>query len=157
MLGYFGDQAATESSFNSDGWFMTGDLGRHDEQGYLHITGRMKDMIIRGGHNINPGRIEDFVMQHEAIERAAVFPISDERLGERICLAVMFRQGKSATPGQILDFIDAAGLTRYEIPEYFVALSEFPIMSNGKIRKPDLVARVRSGEIVPQSVRWQGT
>ena len=156
MLGYFADQAATEASFNSDGWFMTGDLGRHDEQGYLHITGRMKDVIIRGGHNINPGRIEDFAMRHGAIERAAVFPIADERLGERICLAVMFRPGQNASAEQILQRMEGAGLTRYEMPEYFISLPEIPVMTNGKIRKPDLIKRVKAGEIVPEPVRRQG-
>lgn len=155
MLGYYGDQAATEASFNSDGWFMTGDLGRQDAEGYLYITGRKKDMIIRGGVNINPGRIEDLAMRHEAVERAAVFPIADQRLGERICLAVMFRGGQSVGCNELLDAMDAAGLSRYELPEFFVALPEIPVMTNGKVRKPDLVRRVQEGEIVPVPVKRQ--
>jgi acyl-CoA synthetase len=150
MLGYFGDQTGTESCFNADGWFMTGDLGRLDDDGYLHITGRKKDVIIRGGHNVNPARIEDMVMQHRAIERAAAIPVADERLGERICLAVTFRAGKSASAEQILDHLDDLGLTKYEMPEFFVALADIPLMPNGKIRKLDLTKWVHDGLIVPQ-------
>src|SRR5262245_61429996 len=102
MLGYFDDQTATEDCFNRDGWFMTGDLGWVDENGYLRITGRKKDLIIRGGHNIYPARIEMLAATHSAIERAAAVPVPDQRLGERVCLAVMFRPGKVASPEDIL-------------------------------------------------------
>jgi acyl-CoA synthetase (AMP-forming)/AMP-acid ligase II len=76
MLGYFDDQAATEDSFNAHGWFMTGDLGWMDENGYLRITGRKKDVIIRGGYNIYPARIEDLAMRHSGVERVAAVPIA---------------------------------------------------------------------------------
>lgn len=155
MLGYFGDQRATESSFNSDGWFITGDLGRHDESGYLHIAGRKKDLIIRGGVNINPSRIEDFTMRHDAVMRAAAFPIADERLGERICLAVMFKEGQSASQEQIFQCIETAGLTRYEMPEYFLVLPDIPIMTNGKILKIKIIKQVQAGEIIPQRIHWR--
>ena len=75
MLGYFDDQAATELSFNRDGWFMTGDLARLDAQGNLQIAGRKKDLIIRGGHNIYPVRIEDYTMRHAGVAKAAAFPV----------------------------------------------------------------------------------
>ena len=88
MLGYFDDQAATEAAFNAQGWFMTGDLGWMNECGYLRVVGRQKDIIIRGGHNIYPGRIEALATRHDAVERAAAFPVADPRLGERVCLAV---------------------------------------------------------------------
>jgi acyl-CoA synthetase len=152
MLGYFGDQTSTENCFNADGWFMTGDLGRLDDDGYLRITGRKKEVIIRGGHNINPARIEDMVMRHRAIERAAAIPLADERLGERICLAVMFRPGETASVEQILDHLDAAGLSKYEMPEFFIALPDIPLMPNGKIQKLDLVRWLQEGRIVPQRV-----
>lgn len=100
MLGYYDDQASTEDSFNRAGWFMTGDLGWVDEQGYIRITGRKKDVIIRGGHNIFPTKIETLAMQHPAVLRAAALPMPDERLGEKVCLAVMFRPGTSAEAGR---------------------------------------------------------
>jgi acyl-CoA synthetase (AMP-forming)/AMP-acid ligase II len=152
MLGYFDDQMATEAAFNADGWFMTGDLGWVDANGYLRVTGRRKDVIIRGGHNINPAHIEDLAMQHTAIERAAAIPIADARLGERICLAVTLRRGQAADQEQILGHLAKAGLSKYEMPEFFVALAEMPLMPNGKVRRQDLARWVREGRVVPEAV-----
>ena len=94
MLGYFDNQAATEDSFNRDGWFMSGDLGTLDERGCLRIVGRKKDLIIRGGHNIHPARIEDLAHRHPAVLKAAAFGVADERLGEKVCLAIICREGE---------------------------------------------------------------
>ncbi len=102
MLGYFDDQVNTESSFNRDGWFMTGDLGRLDADGYLQISGRIKDVIIRGGHNIHPARIELLTMRHPQVERAAAVPVKDERLGERVCIVVMPKNGAEIDPQMLL-------------------------------------------------------
>jgi acyl-CoA synthetase (AMP-forming)/AMP-acid ligase II len=153
MLGYYDDQASTERSFNAHGWFMTGDLGWLDANGYLRITGRKKDVIIRGGQNINPARIEDLVMRHDAVERAAAVPVADARLGEKICLAVMFRSGRKANAEQILDHLETAGLARYEMPEFFIDCPEIPLMPNGKIQKLDIVKWIASGQVVPDPVR----
>jgi acyl-CoA synthetase (AMP-forming)/AMP-acid ligase II len=155
MLGYFEDQAATEEAFNSQGWFMTGDIGRLDAEGYLVITGRKKDLIIRGGHNIYPARIENLVMQHPAVARAAVFPIPDPRLGEKVCLAVMPHSQGGATAMELLEHLDSCGLSRYEMPEYFVELAEIPLTASGKIYKRDLIDDVRAGRITPSAVRWR--
>ena len=149
MLGYFDDQMATEAAFNAHGWFMTGDLGWVDEAGYLRVTGRRKDVIIRGGHNINPARIEDLAMQHAAIERAAAIPVADVRLGERICLAVMLRPGQAAGEEQILRHLARAGLSKYEMPEFLVTLSDMPLMPNGKIQRQALANLVQQGKVVP--------
>ena len=120
MLGYFDDQKATKDAFNKDGWFMTGDLGSLDANGYLRITGRVKDIIIRGGHNIHPARIEALAMRHPAVARARPWcPFADARLGEKVCLAVMFRTGRQAAPAELLAHLDAAGLSKYDMPEYF--------------------------------------
>ena len=100
MLGYFDDQSATEDAFNPSGWFMTGDLGSIDAQGYLRITGRKKDIIIRGGHNIHPARIEELATRHPAVQRAAAVPVKDARLGEKVCLAVVNRAGQSVDAGR---------------------------------------------------------
>lgn len=153
MLGYFDDQIATESAFNAHGWFMTGDLGWLDENGYLRITGRKKEVIIRGGHNINPARIEELAMKHAAVGRAAAIALADARLGERVCLAVMPRAGATAGMEEILDHLDRAGLSKYEMPEFFLRLDDIPLMPNGKIHKRDLLNRVRNGEAAPHPVR----
>jgi acyl-CoA synthetase len=92
-LGYFNNQSATENSFNASGWFLSGDLGRLDAEGNLQIVGRKKDLIIRGGHNIYPAHIENLTVKHPAVLKAAAFPIADERLGERVCLAIIARDG----------------------------------------------------------------
>jgi len=153
MLGYLDDPAATEAAFNAHGWFMTGDLGWVDAAGYLRVTGRRKDVIIRGGRNINPARIEDLAMRHAAIERAAAIPVADARLGERICLAVTMRPGHRTDAEQILGHLARAGLSKYEMPEFFVALADMPLMPNGKIARHDLTKWVQEGRVVPLPVR----
>jgi acyl-CoA synthetase len=155
MLGYFDSQAATEDAFNSHGWFMTGDVGRIDAEGYLVITGRKKDLIIRGGHNIYPARIEALAMRHLGVLRAAVFPVADARLGEKVCLAIMANGRASTTAEDMLQHLDACGLSRFEMPEYFVALDEIPLTASGKILKRDLIDGVKAGRITPAAVRWR--
>jgi acyl-CoA synthetase len=154
MLGYFDDQAATEDSFNAHGWFMTGDLGWVDANGYLRITGRKKDVIIRGGHNIYPARIEALAMRHPAVARAAAFPVADARLGEKVCLAVMTAPGADIDGAALLAHLDAAGLSKFDMPEYVLLLDEIPLTATGKILKRDLVEQVRAGRLQPQPVRW---
>jgi len=155
MLGYFDDQKATEAAFNRDGWFMTGDLGWVDENGYLRITGRTKDVIIRGGHNIYPARIEALAATHEAVARVVAVPVADQRLGERVCLAVMFRPGKAASPEDILEHLDNGGLSKYEMPEFFLQIDEIPLTASGKVRKRDIVDWIADGRARPRAIRRQ--
>ncbi|MEZ5660420.1 MAG: class I adenylate-forming enzyme family protein [Burkholderiaceae bacterium] len=150
MLGYFGNQAATEKSFNRDGWFLSGDLGVMDAQGNLKIEGRLKDLIIRGGHNIYPASIEALALRHAAIEKCAVFPVADERLGERVCLAVI----GSIDAAAALAHLAREGLSRYDMPEYFLRVDAFPLTASGKILKRELVEMVRQGALVPMPVRY---
>jgi acyl-CoA synthetase (AMP-forming)/AMP-acid ligase II len=154
MLGYFDDQAANDEAFNADGWFMTGDLGRIDQDGYLQITGRKKDLIIRGGHNIYPARIENLAMQHPAVARAAALPVPDQRLGEKVCLAVVLRPGHSVTPEALLAHLDRSGLSRYDMPEYYLTLDDIPLTASGKILKRDIAGQIVEGRIVPSPIRF---
>src|SRR5262249_46449054 len=156
MLGYFDDQAATEAAFNEAGWFMTGDLGWMDENGYLRVTGRKKDVIIRGGHNIHPARIEALALAHPAVARAAAFPVADPRLGEKVCLAVTPKPGMVVSGPAMLAHLDEAGLSKFDMPEYFLALDAIPLTATGKILKRELVEQARDGRLTPQAVRWQG-
>ena len=153
-LGYFDNQTATESSFNASGWFMSGDLGRFDARGNLQIVGRKKDLIIRGGHNIYPARIENLALKHPRVLKAAAFPVADKRLGERVCLAVIPRDGAPLEGQELLEHLDALGLSKYDMPEYFIALEAFPLTASGKILKRDLVEWTKAGRITPQPVRW---
>ncbi len=154
MLGYFDNQTATEQSFNRGGWFMSGDLGRIDENGCLQIVGRLKDLIIRGGHNIHPARIEDLAVTHPQIDKSAAFAVADERLGERVCLAIIANTPAAPAADDVLRHLFAAGLSKYDMPEYFIALPEFPLTASGKILKRELADWARSGRIAPEPVRF---
>jgi acyl-CoA synthetase len=155
MLGYFDDQKATEDAFNKSGWFMTGDLGTLDAGGYLRISGRSKDIIIRGGHNIHPARIEELTTRHPAVQRAAAVPVKDARLGEKVCLVVVFRQGKSATTDELLAHLDHVGLSKFDMPEYFMTLDEIPLTPNGKMLKRAIVDWIKEGRVTPTPVRFE--
>jgi len=155
MLGYFDNQATTEDSFNKDGWFLSGDLGVLDERGCLRIMGRKKDLIIRGGHNIHPARIEDLAHKHAAVQKAAAFGVPDARLGEQACLAVILRDGERVTGDALLDHLHAVGLSKYDMPEYFIAMDAFPLTASGKILKRELQQWAKSGRIAPRPVRWR--
>jgi acyl-CoA synthetase len=155
-LGYFDNQAATERSFNASGWFMSGDLGRFDAGGNLQIVGRKKDLIIRGGHNIHPTYIENLAIKHPLVLQAAAYAVADERLGERVCLAVVTREDRTVTAAELLAHLDAEGLSKYDMPEFFIALDAFPLTASGKILKRELVDWTRSGRLKPEPVRWTG-
>ena len=154
MLGYFDNQTATEDSFNSAGDFLSGDLGMLDERGNLHVVGRLKDMIIRGGHNIFPAKIEDLAIKHPGIAKAAAFPVPDERLGERVCLAVL-ATGDGAPPvDALLGHLFDLGLSKFDMPEYFVEMEEFPLTASGKILKRELTEWAKQGRITLAPVRF---
>ncbi|MET1045479.1 MAG: class I adenylate-forming enzyme family protein [Hyphomicrobium sp.] len=149
MLGYLGNQAATESSFNSSGWFLSGDLGIMDADGNLRIEGRLKDLIIRGGHNIYPSHIEAIAVRHAAAGRVAAIPVADDRLGERVCIAV----SGTVEPAEMMDHLRSEGLSKYDMPEFFLRVSEFPMTASGKILKRELVLQVQRNQLHPQPIR----
>ena len=152
MLGYFNDRKAGEDCINVAGWFLTGDLGTIDEGGYLRLTGRKKELIVRGGHNINPNLLEDLALRHPAIDLVAAIPVPDDRLGERACLAVMFEDGCTTSAAEILAHLADEGLSRYDMPEYWLPLADIPLMPNGKMEKLEIIRRVRDGSLVPEPV-----
>ncbi len=151
MLGYYGNQAATVESFNNDGWFLSGDLGVLDASGNLQISGRLKDLIIRGGRNIHPSHIEALAMRHPGIEKVAAFPVPDERLGEKVCIAVL----GSVEPAPLLEHLDEHGLSKYDMPEYFISMESFPLTPSGKVLKRELVDLVQSGAVSPVPIRFE--
>lgn len=154
MLGYFDNQTATETSFNRDGWFLSGDLGRMNEKGCLEIVGRLKDIIIRGGHNIHPAKIEDLAIKHAGVEKAAAFPVPDERLGEKVGLAVI-PSDAGAPPGDaLLSHLYETGLSIQDMPEYYIAMDALPLTASGKILKRELAEWARAGKITPEPVRF---
>ena len=153
MLGYFGDEAATVSSLNAEGWFMTGDIGSLDEDGYLNIKGRIKDVIIRGGHNIYPARIELLAARHSDVDKVAAIPLPDGRLGEKVCLVIKPANGANPDSRQILKHLEAEGLSKYDMPEYLVEIDDIPMTPGGKVSKRDLLAFVSAGRVNPQPVK----
>jgi len=154
MLGYFANQQTTERSFNASGWFMSGDLGQVDERGNLHIVGRKKDLIIRGGHNIYPAQIEDLAHRHPAVKKAAAFAVADERLGEKVCLALIV-EGPALAAEVLLEHLAQSGLSKFDMPEYYLVMDEFPLTPSGKILKRELMAWTQAGRIQPQPVRYK--
>jgi acyl-CoA synthetase len=154
MLGYFSNQIATETSFNIHGWFMSGDLGVLDEKGCLQIVGRKKDLIIRGGHNIHPAKIEDLAMRHGAVFKAAAFPVADARLGEKVCLAVVSKDRAAIDPTELLIHLDRMGLSKFDMPEYFIQLDSLPLTASGKVLKRKLAEDASQGRIKPEPIRF---
>ena len=147
MLGYFNNQAATETAFNRDGWFLSGDLGRMDAEGNLHIVGRLKDVIVRGGHYIYPEQIEQLVMKYDNVTQAACVPLPDARLGERVCLVTNRPVQGEALSG----YLRAAGLSRYDLPEFLLELKDLPLLPNGNIDKRQIIERLQSQDLVPRA------
>jgi len=154
MLGYFDNQRATEQSFNRDGWFMSGDLGRVDQNGCLEIVGRIKELIIRGGYNIHPAHIEALAMRHAHIDKAAVVAVPDDRLGEKACLVVTAQDSELPSADAMLSFLHSQGLSKYDMPEYFLVLEAMPLTASGKILKRKLIEKINNGELKPAAVRW---
>ena len=114
-------------------------------------------MIIRGGRNIHPAPIEALALRHDAIEKAAAFPVGDARLGERVCLAIVTRHGMRLEPEAILEHLDASGLSKYNMPEFILPLSEMPLTASGKLLKRELVQKVAEGQLRPLPVGYHSS
>ena len=138
------DSALNPSSFLPDGWFLTGDIGVLDEDGYLRITDRKKDVIIRGGENIASKEVEDVLATHPAVQESAVVAMPDERYGERICAYVMLRKGASLELEDVARHFEKAGLARQKTPERLIPVDDFPRTAAGKVKKFELRQRLRA-------------
>jgi fatty-acyl-CoA synthase len=134
MPGYWNDKARTNEAIDADGWMHTGDLGVMDAQGYVRITGRAKDMVIRGGENIYPREIEEFLYTHPGIQEAQVFGIPDDRFGEEVCAWICLHNGHKLNKEDVRAFCKG-DLAHYKIPRYIRFVSEFPMTVTGKIQK----------------------
>lgn len=144
MLGYWGDPEATDAVLDDDGWMHTGDIGRIDTAGYCRIVGRLKDMIIRGGENVYPREIEEFLYQHPAVEDVAVVGIPDQRMGEEICAWIKVRSSSQLTAQEVRDFC-ADRIAHYKIPKVIRFVDEFPMTITGKVQKYE-IRRVMEAE-----------
>ena len=134
MLGYYQDPEATQAAIDSDGWLHTGDVAVRLSNGYYRITGRIKDMVIRGGENIYPREIEEFLFTHPAIEQASVVGLPDLKYGEELCAWVQLKAGASATTDELREFCRQK-LAHYKVPRYIEFVDAFPQTVTGKIQK----------------------
>ncbi|MET0911468.1 MAG: AMP-binding protein, partial [Ilumatobacteraceae bacterium] len=142
FIGYT-DTALDADSFLPGGWFRTGDIGRLDSDGFLTITDRKKDVIIRGGENIASKEVEDLLMQHPAVVEAAAVGKPDDRYGERVAVFVQLRDGSSLELDEVRRHFSAIGVAKQKTPEHIVIVDEFPRTPSGKVRKVDLRDRLR--------------
>lgn len=133
MSGYWGDEAATASSI-SDGWMRTGDLGTLDEQGFCTIVGRVKDMILRGGENIYPREVEEFLIRHPGISDVQVFGIPDDRFGEEVCAWVVAKPDVSLTEDALRDYCNGQ-IAHFKVPCHIRIVAELPMTVTGKPQK----------------------
>jgi fatty-acyl-CoA synthase len=134
MLGYFGAPEKTRETLDKDGWLHTGDLGLMLGNGYIQVTGRLKEMIIRGGENIYPREVEDVLAEHPAISQAAVFGIPDEKWGEQVAAAVILRANETVEFPALQDYLKAR-IASHKIPKIWRAVKSFPLNTSGKIQK----------------------
>jgi acyl-CoA synthetase (AMP-forming)/AMP-acid ligase II len=143
FMGY-ADQQQTAEAITDDGYFRTGDIGRITPEGAILVTGRKKDLIIRGGENISAREIEDVLHLHAAIAEASVVAMPHVRLGEGICAYIILKPGAQTDGGKLVEHIIASGLAKQKIPERFEFVSDFPRTPSGKIRKDILRARIKA-------------
>jgi fatty-acyl-CoA synthase len=134
MRGYYNNPEATREVIDEAGWIHTGDMAVMDEKGYFRITGRIKDMIIRGGENIYPREIEEFLYTHPKISDAQVIGVPSKKFGEEVAVWIKLKEGQSATPEEIQEFCRQQ-IAHYKVPRYIKFIDEFPMTVTGKIQK----------------------
>jgi fatty-acyl-CoA synthase len=134
MRGYYNNERATEEAIDEAGWIHTGDIALMRDDGTFKITGRIKDMIIRGGENIYPREIEEFLYTHPKIRDAQVIGVPDQKYGEEICVWIQFKEGETADEEEIKEYCKGR-IAHYKIPRYYKFVTEFPMTVTGKIQK----------------------
>jgi len=144
-LGYL-EPEHNRNAFTEDGYIRSGDLGIVDADGYLRIVGRRKEIIIRGGENISPAEVENYLFKHPAIASLAVVGLPDERLGQRACAAVIPRPGQSVTLEDMIDFMAAQGVAKFKYPERLVVVDHLPRTLTGKVQRDVLRDMILRGD-----------
>ncbi|MHA1538525.1 MAG: AMP-binding protein [Alphaproteobacteria bacterium] len=134
MLGYWDDAERTAETIDAGGWMHTGDLATMDEEGYFKIVGRIKDMVIRGGENLYPREIEEFLYSHPKIADVQVVGVPDDKYGEELCAWILLAEGESATDQEIREYCHDQ-IARHKIPRYIKFVDEFPMTVTGKVQK----------------------
>jgi fatty-acyl-CoA synthase len=143
MLGYWDDGARTAQAIDAARWMHTGDLATMDAEGYCNIVGRIKDMVIRGGENVYPREIEEFLYRHPKIQDVQVFGVPDQRYGEELCAWVQLRAGETLTADEVREFCRDQ-IAHYKVPRHIRFVDEFPMTVTGKMQK--FIMRERMAE-----------
>jgi fatty-acyl-CoA synthase len=134
MLSYWDNQAATAEAIDAAGWMHTGDLATLDADGYANVVGRIKDMVIRGGENVYPREVEEFLYQHPAVSDVQVVGVPDERYGEELCAWVRLKEGQAVTGEELREWCKGR-IATFKIPRYWRFVDEFPMTVTGKVQK----------------------
>ena len=134
MHGYWDDEPRTREAIDADGWMHTGDLAVMDAEGYVNIVGRIKDLVIRGGENIYPREIEEFLYRHPKVQDVQVVGLPDKRYGEELCAWIITKPGQTVTADEIRDFCKGQ-IAHYKVPKYIQFVDAFPMTVTGKIQK----------------------
>jgi fatty-acyl-CoA synthase len=134
MLGYWDDLERTAEAVDKNGWMRTGDLATMDADGYCNIVGRIKDMVIRGGENVYPREVEEFLYRHAAIQDVQVFGVPDARYGEEICAWIKVRAGERLTEQDVKAFCQGQ-IAHYKVPRHIRFVEDFPMTVTGKVQK----------------------
>ena len=134
MQGYWNDEERTAEAIDADGWMHTGDLAILDEEGYCNIVGRLKDMVIRGGENVYPREIEEFLYSNPEIQDVSVFGVPDDKYGEEICTWIKLKAGSTASEEGIMEFCKGQ-IAHYKVPRYIKFVEAFPMTVTGKMQK----------------------
>ncbi|MEG1610168.1 MAG: AMP-binding protein [Bilophila sp.] len=153
MKGYYAMPEATAEAIDTQGWLHSGDLGTMDAEGYVRISGRIKDMIIRGGENVYPREVEEFLLQMEDIADVQVVAVPSRRYGEEVGAFIIAREGSDVAPEDVRDFCRGQ-IAWYKIPRYVAVVTEYPLTASGKIQKYKL--RQMAAEFFPEAMRERG-
>ncbi len=148
MKGYYKMPEATAKTILEDGWLLSGDLGMMDEDGYLKITGRHKDLIIRGGENISPREIEEYLYRMEGIQDVQVVAVPSRKYGEQVAAFVILKEGCDLSPEDVQDFC-RGNISNYKVPRYVSMIEELPLTASGKVQKFKL--REMAAELWPDA------
>jgi fatty-acyl-CoA synthase len=141
MLGYWDDPDQTAAAIDANGWMHSGDLGVMDDDGFIDITGRLKDMIIRGGENIYPREVEEYLYQHPSVRDVQVFGVPDDRMGEVVCAWIQIKDGAEVTAEDIRDFCKTR-IARFKVPQHIRFVSDYPMTVTGKVQKFEMRNRM---------------
>jgi fatty-acyl-CoA synthase len=149
MRGYWGEDELTAEAIDRAGWMHSGDLAVIDSHGFCNIVGRIKDMLIRGGENVYPREIEEYLIQHPKVHAVQVFGIPDQRLGEEVCAFVVLKPGQAATVEELRTFCQGR-IAHFKTPRYIRFVAEFPVTATGKPQKfmmrKQMMSELKHGE-----------